>query len=423
MKARHFMIAGMSGILLFGLTACGGGGSGGSDSGGNSKQKSTSGSITSFGSIYVNGVRYDTSNASITIEDKAATESDLRVGMMVHVIEDGNGGAATVENDNELEGLVNTNNIMSGQSTGTMDIMGQIVTVDINTIFESSVSSITSIDQVVMNNIIEVDGYSTGVGTITATRVEVKAINLSSYLISHPEGIEVKGVVANNNAGAQTFDFGNLSINYAGAILDNLSSISDGVYVEVKSVQGMNASNELIASRIELEDNGSPSHDGDEDDEYEVSGLVVAFSSSSVTVNGQTFQLDVQTSYDNGVQSDIQVAVMVEVEGKYNAAGVLVAEKVEFKSTSASNKLSGTVASVVSPNNNNDGTVTLNSGTIILVTSSTIMHDDRDIGQVPNKFFNLSDLQTGDYIKVYASDNGDGTYTALKLERDDPSSP
>ena len=26
---------------------------------------------------------------------------------------------------------------------------------------------------------------------------------------------------------------------------------------------------------------------------------------------------------------------------------------------------------------------------------------------------------SGDYIEVYVTDNGDGTYTAIKLERDD----
>jgi len=69
----------------------------------------------------------------------------------------------------------------------------------------------------------------------------------------------------------------------------------------------------------------------------------------------------------------------------------------------------------------NVGTVTLQDGTVILVNEETLMHDSRDEGMMADTNFNLQDLAAGDYVEVHMFDNGDGTFTATKLERDDAS--
>ena len=81
MSNLKLMMAASSLVAMFGLVACGGG----SSSNTNTTASTTSGPITSFGSIYVNGVEYETSGVDIYIEDEPASESDLRVGMMVKV--------------------------------------------------------------------------------------------------------------------------------------------------------------------------------------------------------------------------------------------------------------------------------------------------------------------------------------------------
>lgn len=45
----------------------------------------SSGNIDAFGSIFVNGVRYDTSSASVYIDGVLATEDDLKLGQIVTV--------------------------------------------------------------------------------------------------------------------------------------------------------------------------------------------------------------------------------------------------------------------------------------------------------------------------------------------------
>ena len=402
------------------LSACGGGGGGGSASSTNdSNEKSSSGPITSFGSVYVNGKRYDTSGADVYVEDSKSSESELRVGMMVDVYEDANGNAASVHYDDDLEGIVTKNNIATGSTTGTIEIMGQTVTVDSKTIFESKVPTIGTVDLIVAGNIVEVSGYITSNSTITATRLEVKATDLTAYLSEHHEGVEVKGLVAEHSAGDKTFKMGTLVVNYAGAILDDLpSGIQDNLYVEVKSIQGLNASDELVASKVELEDHGKRDHHGDDGDEHEVKGYVTALSADSITVNEQTFIIDSNTEYEDNAKASVKVGVMVEVEGYVNAAGKLVAHEIELEHDSYDNEIKGTVATVTNSADNN-GTITLVGGTVIVVNDKTLMHDERDYGFTPDVTFNLADIKVGDYIEVYVVDNGDSTFTAIKIERED----
>ena len=56
------------------------------------------GTVTALGSVSVNGVRYDTSGAIVTVQGRPATPSDLRVGDVVLVVgrlyEGGNQGVA-----------------------------------------------------------------------------------------------------------------------------------------------------------------------------------------------------------------------------------------------------------------------------------------------------------------------------------------
>ena len=398
------------------LVACGGGGESGGTT--DTNTRTTSGPITSFGSIYVNGQEIETNSADIYIEDEAADESDLRVGMMVHVEHDGNGNAYRIHHDDDLEGIVMANNIAAGQTTGAMDIMGQTITVNEDTIFESYVAGITDAGLVVAGNIVEVSGHSTGTGMITATRMEVKAANLNDYLSSHPEGIELEGVVANHSAADSTFDIGNMPINYAGATLDDLpNGVDNGMYVEVKSRVELNAG-VLMAYRVEREHDDYAEYHGDEDDEHEIHGMVMEVTADTITVDSQLVIINDQTEFEDGVRADIVVGAMVEVEGYFNADGDLVADEIEIEDQEATSEMYGEVGSVDAPEPN-VGTITMMNGTMVHVNAETIMHDDRDEGMTPDDNFNLQDLAANDYVEMYVYSNGDGTYTATKIERED----
>ena len=124
---------------IIGLSGCGGGG--GSSSGTGSV--TTSGVITGFGSVYVNGVEYETDGSSFSLDDGddgIESEDELEVGMVVTLTgtlnADGVTGTAThIEYDDELEGIVSASNVSNG--IGTLVTMGQTVNVDADTEFEN----------------------------------------------------------------------------------------------------------------------------------------------------------------------------------------------------------------------------------------------------------------------------------------------
>jgi len=410
MYLKKFTVIAVTAGVIAGLAACGGS----NGSSGTTNSKSVTGPITSFGSVYVNGVEYDTSGATVYIEDSESSESELKVGMTVTVTTSSAGVADSVHFDDDVEGIVTDATIDPATETGTLEVLGQTVTVDANTIFESHVGTITLPSEIAKGNIVEVSGSSSGTGDIVATRLEVKALDMAAYK-SAGKAIEVKGIVANHDDVAETFKIGKQVVDYAAAILEMPAGNWDGLYVEVKSTAGIDAGTGfLVASKVELEDGGSKGHDGDENDEIEVKGVVSDMvADTSVTVNGQTFLLNASTQYEHGVAAELVVGAMVEVEGKFNANGELVAFKLEFEDDEADDEIKGIVAAVnaTAPN---EGTIDV-GGMVIVISASTIMHDSSAM-HVAN--FNLTMLKGGDTVEVDYITNPDGTYTAIKLERE-----
>src|SRR5690349_15879958 len=67
-------------LLCSVLAACGGGGSASSSV--TSTDVVATGAITGFGSVYVNGIHFETEGADITRDGSPSPQSDLRVGQM-----------------------------------------------------------------------------------------------------------------------------------------------------------------------------------------------------------------------------------------------------------------------------------------------------------------------------------------------------
>ena len=100
----------------------------------------SSGTITGFGSIFVNGVEWQTSGATITVDDNPGTESELKVGQVVTVrgtlnAAGTNGTADSVEFDNSVEGPIASIDL----ATGSFVVLGQTVLVSADTGFDDNV--------------------------------------------------------------------------------------------------------------------------------------------------------------------------------------------------------------------------------------------------------------------------------------------
>ena len=377
--------------------------------------KTTSGVITGFGSVFINGIEYETNDAQFVVDGVQGDESLLKLGMVVSLkgsaSADGTGDALSIEFDDDVEGVVISKDLVDG--LGTLNIMGVTVTVDEDTVFESKDDTIVSAVDIAIGNIIEVSGHSSGDGQVWATRIEVK----SAAKVDGKE-MEVKGTIS--GLGATTFTLGGITVDYSGAVLEDGFTIADALYVEVKSKDGLDGNGVLIASKIELEDEGEKSLDHEDgDDEVELEGVITnVVSATEIEVNGHAVLLSATTRYAHGSASIAAVGMKIKVKGDVDANGNLVAEKVIFK-PSGDLRLAGRISATDVATN----TVTI-FGVAITLDRSTMVNDDRDddelaTGEENVKYkFGVDDLAVDDWVKIKAYTNKAGGLTATKMERE-----
>ena len=298
-------------VFLF----CGGGcGSGASFNGGGIGGTGISqGPITGLGSIFVNGVEFDISNAAITVDGIPGNASQLQVGQIVTVNGSFNGttGTATsVTYENNVEGPVDS------VGTNQLEVLGQDVRIETTTKFEPATYAPKEGD------LVEVSGQADSTGAIHATWIE---LILSPYILG--TDIEVKGTVTSLNSSQGTFMMGNLMVNMSG--MTPPMGLMNGSYVDVKGTQTV-PNGPLMASSVEVQSSGLSGGAGEG---AQIEGFVTGFTSlsSPFMVNGQSVQTQSSTVYENGMPSNLQSDIKVEVEGVLNASGVLVADKVSFR--------------------------------------------------------------------------------------------
>ena len=416
MTKQQIAISGTALAITLTLMACGSGSDSSSGSlASSSKTTTTQGVITGFGSVFVNGIEYFIgNNTAIRVDGDDKSESDLQLGMLVTVRgtvnSDGKIGMANeIKYANLMEGVV-TANTVGNDGTGILTVMGQTVTVTIDTVFDSKVASITSPGLIQPGNIVEISGYASNSGEVTATRIEVKAESQAAGVI-----LELKGAIANLDTGNSTFTIGGLTVDYSGLSAAYLPStaLSNGLYVEVRSAAPYNGTGSMIASAISLEDDGFKGHEGHEGEDLEVRGLITAdYANGQFELNGRSILIDANTLLINGTTAQLLTGNQVKISTHFDTEGNLVADKIEFK-FATEYKYEGALQAV----DTEAGTVTI-LGKTIYVDNSTLMMDKSDYAV---RYFNLTDLDpnNSDYLEVHAyKDASTGNLIATRVERE-----
>jgi hypothetical protein len=381
------------------LVACGGGGGeqvAGIDARGNPTPVgvTSKGTISGFGSVIVNGVRYNTDSATFTIDGAAGTQSDLAVGDVVvlrgTVNDDGTSPtAASVTFDDAVEGPISA----IDTAASTITVLGQLVHIDADTSFDDSISP-ASIDGLAANDIVEVSGFVLADGGISATRIEPK-----------PAGgeFEVTGTVS--NLSGTTFDINDLEVDFSAALLDNFPSGApeNGQRVEAKGTS-LGAGGELLATRVEFKGSAF----GDDGDLVELEGFITRFvDATDFDVAGIPVTTTGTTVFENGVAADLALNRKVEVDGSIDASGRITATKVELKLANFI-RIEGRVDSIGS-----------SSVVIFGVTISTdALTRFEDKSSADLEIFNLSHIAVGDYLETRGYEDASGV-VATRVERDD----
>lgn len=382
----------LTAVFLVGVASCGGGSSqlAGGGIGGTGVSQ---GPITGFGSIFVNGVEFNTTGATIIKDGSKVTQNDLKIGMVVNV--DGNiasptsGTASTVTYVKELEGPI------TAKTANTLTVLGQTVIVDDLTQIEKPGFITPTISDLSQNDNIEVSGALSANG-IRATYIEVK---------SNTNNVELKGIItAKTNStltiGGQLIDLSAITPSFIPAI---------GNYVEVK---GSLVGTTLVATSLELK---SQLGTGNKE-KAELQGFVTSVGSSTdFALNAQPVKTNTQTKFKGGITTDIKIGVKLEVQGSL-VNGVLIATEVNFENDL---ELEGDIQTVNAANG---------SGSLVLVPFPGIEITFDSVLTETEGGANLNTLIAGNHIKVHGRklDGNDcnSTYcvlaTQLELESSNP---
>jgi len=356
------------------------------------------GAITGFGSVIVNGVKFDDSAAAVSIDGAVASRDRLRIGMVVQVrgriLGDGTGVAESIRYDDCAEGPITAVN----RVRNTLTVMGQTVQVDDDTEFDGV--TLRDMNSFAIGDLVEVSCLQDPANN----RVQARRIEYKGAFANGVSEAEVKGTVANLNLAAGTCTVGGMAVNFGGvAAGDRPAGLANGMNVEAAGRSFANGT--LTAERL---------RDRDRDrlqmangDGVEVEGYVSDFVSiSSFKLNGQLVDASSAT-IRNGTAADIRNGVKAEAEGTM-ANGVLVAKVVVIKLQTNVRVEAGMQAKAAD-------TITL-LGKAIRVNAETRLTDRLASHHRPTAI-TLAALSVGDRLEVMAYRDVDGNLLATKVDR------
>jgi len=385
--------------IALSLVACGGsGGSGGGVAGIGGSGFISSGSVTGFGSVFVNGVEYETSGTIFDIDDSGSgSQSDLAIGMVVTVNgtvnADGVTGTATsISYDDQLQGQVSNltaiDPLVQDGNVRTFTILGKTVRISaIDTVYHVTgalAGTTFGFDSIANENNVEISGFFNAAGELVATRVELKATTFSASNI-----VELKGNIS--NLVNTSFTINGINVDASSAALDNLpAGLVANASVEVKGSCTDASCSTINATRVEGQSGF------DDADKISVEGLITDFNSSSdFKING--ISVNASSALLSPTTLVLRDGARVEVEGPISN-NVIQAIKVELRGGDA--RVHATVSSVDTTTGSFE--VTANAQTIAV----TVTTETESEGSVA----------IGNFVRVRGFENDAGGITATRVE-------
>lgn len=404
----------LTGAVVGSLVACGGGGSSSSSSDTASSGTSV-GPVSGFGSVYVNGTRFDT-NGSVNSDDGIERETQLEKGMILKVRgrwdDDGQGEADRLDYDDSIRGELqsaswNGPDLLDGE--GTLIVAGQEILVDGQTVFKGATpADLNGVAPGIYR--VRVSAWRLDDGSFCASFVGIKPV---SEDFDDTNEVEIEGLVHNLDNVAQTFQINGIEVDYQSAEFDDdlkPGDLADGLAVEVEGF--IDSNGVLIAEEIDDEDDLF-----DDDDDVEIAGAISGDyheASRQFSLNGITVQVNGGTEFDDGLrESDLGDGLLVKVEGSFRN-GVLVAEEVEPRDGDA--EVDGVIES-------RSGEELVVSGVRVVLTGNTLIEDDDDDDDdnITMRTRDIESLRVGDFIEVEGRQRAAGGdyLEAIKIERED----
>ena len=457
----------LASLLVLALAACGGGGdsgnSGSSGTGSGPSSASTgdsSGAITAFGSVFVNGHEYATAGAQVVDDDTGATDtkvSALEVGQVVDVDPASNSTSASpVARLLHVHPLVRGNVDAWDGTANTITVMGQVVSLDGATLFadhracvQATTSPCTPVADAsglaltttgsggTAGSYVSVDGYlfssASGSANVVATLVSVHDTPGASGGAVY----KVEGVVTSvaTTAGSVGIVIGNLQISLANASCHPslgqstacAGAFSSGEVVSVFSTTAptlpatsFNATFALARSHLPVQTAGAT---------VEFDGKVSSFTAATGSAAARFVVRGVEVD-TSGLAAGTSLPAqgdLVSVVGTVSSDGLSVAAtsiRILRAARSVSYAFAGDASGVAAASAANTFTLTV-LGQPLVVSSQTRLADHSthhwfDIDPQTNPF-NISTFQTylaasaSQHVVVNAAKDSDGVMQALSV--------
>ena len=396
-RDRAFLAC-MAGIAAALLSACGGtGGNDGASAGINGGGRDIAqGPISGFGSVVVNGVRFETTGATIVIDGVTSTEAGLATGLVVRVegrteAAGQSGRADRIVHESAVRGPVQAVDL----SLMKLTVLGQTVLATKDTIL-SGFGSSGSFDAVRTGDLVSISGFVNAAGENVATRIALQN-NVSLFGVAGP--------ISAIDSTLRRFRINALTVDYASAVLEGFAGAAPtiGQQVSIKGSTNLQGGI-LVATNVSLGEPGVPAAIGDSVD---VAGLVTRFASASdFDVSGQRVTTSAATQFVGGSASGIAIDAQLDVRGQRNAAGALVAERIEFLPVS-----NVVIEATLEGIDSTAGTLRLVG--IDVITNSRTRYDDDD-----DRTFGFANLRTGDSVQIAGYVQA-SRFVATRVSRDD----
>jgi hypothetical protein len=314
------------------LSACGGGGGDTAGVGTGGTGSFSVGTVTGFGSVFVNGIRYEDNGARLvdddgTVKVLGTDDNPLKVGMVVEVtgrIDDSGTvrSATQIAYGAEIKGPVTAVDTVAG----TFNVFDITVRSTATTVYDN----FGGVATLATGNVVEVHGQPDTNGRIVATYVEREASSVAAFVAGDGE-YRLRGAVTglSGSSPAYAFTLRGVAI-HTDATTDFDGAPADGVSVSVRLNPAQQGDGSYLAERLKVR---SASYDDSSSAEGEVEGYISAFAggASAFQVAGYPVRLSSGVAYEDGVAADLKNGIRVEAKGSIDN-GVLVVTRLEFKS-------------------------------------------------------------------------------------------
>ena len=351
------------------------------------------GVISGFGSVFVNGIEFQSDDSVISTDDSEnGSDDDLALGMQVTVeglvsFNGDNAQADTITYSATARGPITAINL----AASSFSLLGLEFLTDEVTEFEGG--ELSEFSELLVDDWVEVSATLTGESSLLATRVK--------KLTTTELTIILRGQLSGLDSEAMTFTLENIQVDYSGAQVEG--ALIDGVNVKV-TAEAAPENNVLTATKVDVELEDEPGVG----QSIALDGIINSFvSAQAFTVNDQAVTTTQATEFEHGDVSDLGVNVRVKVFGALDENNTLVARKVRLDKPGII-KVSGQVEEINVDEN------TLSVLNIVFTTDNhTHMKDKSDAGI---KHFSLADLSPGDNVEIKAFEQAEG-FVIRQLER------